>query len=88
MTKTLPPEMTPELLQGIMDEVDGPFYLYHEAGIVSSTLALEGLYSWVENYRAGYINFYAGKALPNPHVIRLLGDFGHGMDASLVTNSN
>lgn len=56
-----------------------PFYVYDEAGIRSTARKLTGAFAWSS---AGFTNYFALKALPNPAVLRLLQAEGMGADCS------
>jgi diaminopimelate decarboxylase len=55
-----------------------PFYLYDEAGIRASARALLGAFAWAPGFR----EYFAVKATPNPHILRILADEGCGADCS------
>ncbi|MCA9240651.1 MAG: diaminopimelate decarboxylase, partial [Planctomycetales bacterium] len=75
-TKTLPiPE---EKLLEIAAQVRTPFHLYDEAGIRSNARALNEAFSWAHRFR----EYFAVKATPNPHLLRVLGEEGCGVDCS------
>ena len=58
-----------------------PFYLYDQAGIERATQQLFSAFAW----NPGYRQYYAIKALPNPHILKLLLDAGCGLDCSSAT---
>lgn len=55
-----------------------PFYLYDEAGIRGAARALSAAFAWAPGFR----NYFAVKATPNPHILRLLAEEGSGADCS------
>jgi diaminopimelate decarboxylase len=55
-----------------------PFHIYDEAGIRRSARALKRAFAWVEDFK----NYFAVKALPNPHILRILKEEGFGADCS------
>lgn len=55
-----------------------PFYLYDEAGIRGAARALQAAFAWAPGFR----EYFAVKATPNPHILRLLADEGCGADCS------
>lgn len=55
-----------------------PFYLYDEAGIRGAARALQAAFAWAPAFR----EFFAVKATPNPHILRLLAEEGCGADCS------
>ena len=52
--------------------------MYDEAGIRQTCTELYRAFKWAEGFR----NYYAVKALPNPHVMNVLRDEGMGADCS------
>lgn len=65
-------------LNELASNIPTPFYLYDEAGIRETCRDLYQAFSWSSNFR----NFYAVKALPNPHVINIVREEGMGADCS------
>lgn len=55
-----------------------PFYLYDERGIADTLRALKSAFSWNRGFR----EYYAVKALPNPHILALMLKEGCGLDCS------
>ena len=55
-----------------------PFYIYDEAGIRRSARELIDAFSW----NPGFREFFAAKALPNPHILKILQEEGCGADCS------
>jgi diaminopimelate decarboxylase len=55
-----------------------PFHLYDEAGIRRNARRLNHAFSWAP----GFTNYYAVKACPNPHILKLLAQEGNGADCS------
>lgn len=74
--KTLP--FTHAQLQHILETYPTPFHLYDEAGIRRSARALKNAFAWAD----GFKNYFAVKALPNPHILRILQEEGFGADCS------
>ena len=70
--------LNPQQLSALADDYPTPFYLYDEAGIRQTCQALRSAFSW----NSGYQNFYAVKALPNPHIMSIVKDEGMGADCS------
>lgn len=56
-----------------------PFHIYDEAAIRENARALNQAFDWVEG---GFKNYYAVKALPNPHIMKLLHEEDMGFDCS------
>jgi diaminopimelate decarboxylase len=59
-----------------------PFYLYDEREIRSTAQRMTNAFSWVSGERGGFQNYYAVKALPNPHILSPLREEGMGADCS------
>jgi diaminopimelate decarboxylase len=55
-----------------------PFYLYDERGIRANARRLNNAFAWC----AGYREFFAVKATPNPHLLKILKEEGFGGDCS------
>ena len=75
--KTLP--FTLSQLETIAAQVGTPFHLYDEAAIRANAQAFYQAFSWVPG---GFKNFFAVKALPNPHLLAVLRQEGMGGDCS------
>jgi len=75
--KTLP--FTLSQLETIAAQVGTPFHLYDEAAIRANAQAFYRAFSWVPG---GFKNFFAVKALPNPHLLTVLRQEGMGGDCS------
>lgn len=71
---------TKNQIEGIAAKYPTPFYIYEEAGILRNAQALADAFEKAnfDNFR----NYYAAKALPNPHVLKILIDAGQGLDCS------
>lgn len=68
-----------ETIKKILSQYPTPLYLYDEVGILKTAKTLNATYSWVADYK----NYYASKALPNPHIHKLLKDKAEmGIDTS------
>jgi diaminopimelate decarboxylase len=74
--KTLP--FTREQIQKIIETCPTPFHLYDETGMRRSARALKDAFAWTE----GFQNYFAVKALPNPHILQILKEEGFGADCS------
>jgi diaminopimelate decarboxylase len=57
-----------------------PFHIYDEAGILATGQKLKKAFAGV----AGFREYYAVKALPTPHILRLMKELGFGFDCSSV----
>ncbi|NBB90015.1 MAG: diaminopimelate decarboxylase [Spirochaetes bacterium] len=77
-----------EFIEQVAREHPTPFHIYDEAAIRRNARALNEAFAWVpdtEGKPGGFRNFFAVKALPNPHVMRLLWEEGMGFDCSSGT---
>ncbi|MCF3649240.1 diaminopimelate decarboxylase [Synoicihabitans lomoniglobus] len=70
---------TKEQLEAIAAEVPTPFHVYDEGAMRANARAFYDAFSWVPG---GFKNFFAVKALPNPHVMQALKAEGLGGDCS------
>ncbi len=75
--KTLP--FAREEIESIAGEYPTPFYIYDEKAIRRNARQFVDTFSWVPG---GFRNYFAVKALPNPHIIELLHEEGMGTDCS------
>lgn len=75
--KSLP--FTLQQLEAIAAEVPTPFHIYDEEAMKLNVRAFYEAFSWVPG---GFTNFFAVKALPNPHVMASLKEEGLGADCS------
>jgi len=75
------PFVTKDQLEAIADAYPTPFYLYDEATIRSRVEALLDAFSW----NPGFREYFAVKATPNPAIIRILLEYGCGLDCSSAT---
>lgn len=74
---------TSNQIHDLLKSFPTPFYLYDEAGIRSSARKLNQIFDWVDQSDGiGYLNYFAVKATPNPHIMSILADEGMGADAS------
>ncbi|MFP4373889.1 MAG: diaminopimelate decarboxylase [Spirochaetaceae bacterium] len=77
-----------DFIEQVARDYPTPFHIYDEAAIRKNARALNNAFSWVpdtEGKPGGFRNFFAVKALPNPHVMRLLWEEGMGFDCSSGT---
>ncbi|MDR0198025.1 MAG: diaminopimelate decarboxylase [Oscillospiraceae bacterium] len=79
MTKTT--FVTKEQLEAIAAEFPTPFHLYDEKGIRETARALNRAFAW----NGGFCEYFAVKATPNPHIMKILAQEGCGMDCSSLT---
>ena len=71
-SKTLPFDQ--QTINEIAARFPTPFYLYDERGIRDSARKLNAAFDWCSSFR----EFFAVKATPNPHILRMLSEEGLG----------
>ena len=76
MTKKFP--LTEEKLREVIKKFPTPFHIYDEATIKKNFRRLRETFSFSTNF----IEHFAVKALPNPHIVKILADEGAGTDCS------
>lgn len=78
MKKVLP--WTTDQITTLTQKYPTPFYVYDEQGIrhTTSTLLQSAKDVWLDTYT----NYYAVKALPNPHIMQIMKDLWCGFDCS------
>lgn len=69
---------TKEKIEKISKTHPTPFHIYDEKAIRKNAKKLLATFSW----NKGFKEFFAVKALPNPHILRLLKEEGFGADCS------
>ncbi|NTV65552.1 MAG: diaminopimelate decarboxylase [Oscillochloris sp.] len=74
--KRLP--ITADQLRTLVAHYPTPFHLYDEAGMRRAARALRTAFAWAPQFR----NYFAVKATPNPHILRVLAEEGCGADCS------
>ena len=74
--RTLP--FTKEKLEEIAQKWPTPFHIYDAAAIRRNAERLKKAFAW----NAGFREYFAVKAAPNPHLMKLLKEFGFGSDCS------
>ena len=67
-----------EKIEEIIREIPSPFHLYDRQGILKNARVLRNAFSWAP----GFKEFFAVKATPNPHILKLLKNEGFGADCS------
>lgn len=72
------PFATKDQLETLAERFPTPFHLYDEAGIRRNMEALHDAFSW----NAGYKEYFAVKATPNPFLIEILKEYGCGCDCA------
>ena len=75
------PFVSKEQLLEITKTYPTPFHLYDEAGIRANAQALKEAFAW----NAGFREYFAVKATPNPFLLQLLHEYGCGCDCSSMT---
>lgn len=68
-------------IEQLSQEYPTPFHIYDEAAIRSNAQNLYDAFAWVPR---GFRNFFAVKALPNPHILKVVHDEGMGFDCSSI----
>lgn len=68
------------IAEQLVEHYGTPFHIYDEVGIRKTGENLKKLFSGVEGFR----EYYAVKALPNPHILQLMFDMGFGFDCSSI----
>jgi len=76
MAKKLLP-FTKEQIEKIVEKYPTPFHIYNEKGMRDSAKRLGKAFNW-----ADFKEFFAVKATPNPHIIKILKEEGCGADCS------
>lgn len=76
MKKALP--FTDDQIKSIASQYSTPFHIYDETGLRRGAQELNKAFSW----SAGYKNYFAVKANPNPYLLEVLKDEAMGADAS------
>jgi len=74
--KTLP--FTFDQIEQIAKTHPTPFHLYDERGIRANAKRLKAAFAW----NAGFHEYFAVKACPNPFIMKMLKEEGFGMDCS------
>ena len=70
-----------EVFEAAAERFPTPFHLYDEAGIRARARALNRAFAWCPDFR----EYFAVKALPNPAILRIMGEEGCGLDCSSAT---
>lgn len=78
MKKALP--FSKEQIEEIIKKYPTPFHIYDERGIRESAKQLKNAFKWAE-----FKEFFAVKATPNPHIVKILKEEGFGADCSSFT---
>jgi diaminopimelate decarboxylase len=65
-------------LEAISGQYPTPFHIYDEAAIRANARRLKEIFAWHPDFR----EYFAVKATPNPHILKLLAEEGFGADCS------
>jgi len=66
--------------RAIADHFGTPFHIYDEAGIRATGQSLGKAFEPLE----GFKEYFAVKALPNPHILAIMHQMGFGFDCSSI----
>lgn len=75
------PFVTKDKIEEIKEMIPTPFHIYDEKGIRNNAKAVKEAFAW----NKGYKEYYAVKANPNPFLIKILQEYGCGLDCSSMT---
>jgi diaminopimelate decarboxylase len=67
-------------LAAIAEHFGTPFHIYDERGIRDTGAALREAFSGISDFQ----EYFAVKALPNPHILSIIHDMGYGFDCSSI----
>lgn len=76
MTKLLP--FSKAEIEQIIQQYPTPFHIYHEQAIRENARELLAAFAWAP----GFKEYFAVKATPNPHILKILKEEGLGADCS------
>ena len=79
MSKSFENRLRP-VLDEIIDHFGTPFHIYDEAGIRETGQNFINAFSRLNGFR----EYYAVKALPNSHILKIMRDLGFGFDCSSI----
>jgi diaminopimelate decarboxylase len=68
-------------IEAIIKRYPTPFHIYDERAIRENARGLISAFSWVK----GFKEYFAVKATPNPHIMKILKEEGFGADCSSLT---
>ncbi|MGE4271800.1 MAG: diaminopimelate decarboxylase [Desulfitobacterium sp.] len=74
--KNLP--FSQEQLMKIIEQFGTPFHIYDEQAIRLNARRLQAAFAWAPEFK----EYFAVKALPNPHILKILREEGFGADCS------
>lgn len=75
------PFVTKEMVEEIAKTYPTPFHIYDERAIRENARRLKAAFAW----NAGYKEYFAVKATPNPYILQILKEEGCGTDCSSMT---
>lgn len=75
------PFLTKEQAEQIAQQVPTPYHVYDEAGIRERCRQLKDAFSWNPRFH----EYFAVKATPNPHILKIMQEEGMGADCSSYT---
>lgn len=75
------PFITKELAQKIDASIPTPFHIYDEKGLRENLEAIKKAFAW----NKGYKEYFAVKATPNPILLKIIKEYGFGVDCSSLT---
>ncbi len=75
------PFITKEKAQEIIKKYPTPFHIYDKAGIINNAKRLNMAFA----FNAGFKEYFAIKATPNPTILKILKEQGFGVDCSSYT---
>ncbi|KJR95934.1 MAG: diaminopimelate decarboxylase [Peptococcaceae bacterium BRH_c4a] len=72
------PPFSKEQLMRIIEQHPTPFHIYHEEAIRANARKLLAAFGWAPAFK----EYFAVKATPNPHILKILHEEGCGADCS------
>src|SRR5437588_2918605 len=78
--KILP--FTKEQIEKVIEMYPTPFYIYNEKGIRQSVRDFKRAFAWAD----GFTNYFAVKALPNPHILQIIKEEGFRVDCGSLSD--
>ena len=73
--------LTKEKVQEIEKTIPTPFHVYDEAGLRKNLEDIKKAFAW----NKGYKEYFAVKATPNPFLLKIIKEYGFGLDCSSLT---
>ncbi|MCR5301555.1 MAG: diaminopimelate decarboxylase [Lachnospiraceae bacterium] len=75
------PFIDKQTAEAIAAKIPTPFHVYDEAGIIENIRNIKSAFSW----NSGFKEYFAVKALPNPFILKIMKEYGIGVDCSSLT---